>query len=63
MVWDVLPKLTDGWSKMTVELIWIMDHSISHQLGKVGNFNFKPLLLVKAKKGNNLKCDSKMAQL
>ena len=39
------PKLTDGSSKMTVELIWIMDHGFSHQLGKVGTFNFKPLLV------------------
>ena len=36
----VQAKLTDGSSKMTVELIWIMDHGISHQLEKVGNFNF-----------------------
>ena len=34
---------------MTVEPIWIMDHSISHQLEKVGIFNFKPLLLTKVK--------------
>ena len=30
---------------MTVELIWIMDHGFSHQLGKVETFNFKQLLV------------------